>query len=458
MQEQGNLPGAIECYQKAVKIKSYDAQAHLNLGSLYAINKQIPQAIAAYKKAISLQPNLPAAYRNLARVWTQEGKQEEANECWYEAFALEPEKVSPQQHCKLGNNLFKQGKFAQAAACYQRAIELNPNFNPAYQNLAKALTKQGKLDEAAVCLQKAAALNGNSLVSGNQGVDSVPAAVRVNEDLSDRQPVADPEIEDTIAPAVAVNHTSNGHSKSAKNLTVSSLAIVPSKPLTIVDSVSEKKDAVSAEEFIKQAEFDFARGKLEEAIGACQKAIEIQPKAALAYKIMGNATQAMGKLDAARCWYAQALEIDPNFAEVHANLGSLHAQQKQWQKSIVCYQKAIEIKPDLAAAHRNLARVLLQSGQQKAGAKCWYEALTLDINWAKPEEHFTLGNTLLELGELEKAIACYRRAIQLQPNYGDACHNLGEVLSVRGNWKRRLRLTYGDRTESEFRCFSLQFG
>ncbi|NJS42016.1 tetratricopeptide repeat protein [Candidatus Gracilibacteria bacterium] len=81
LQEQGNLPGAIECYQKAVKIKSYDAQAHLNLGSLYAINKQIPQAIAAYKKAISLQPNLPAAYRNLARVWTQEGKQEEANEC-----------------------------------------------------------------------------------------------------------------------------------------------------------------------------------------------------------------------------------------------------------------------------------------------------------------------------------------------------------------------------------------
>ncbi|NJM60323.1 MAG: tetratricopeptide repeat protein [Oscillatoriales cyanobacterium RU_3_3] len=65
LQEQGNLPGAIECYQKAVKIKSYDAQAHLNLGSLYAINKQIPQAIAAYKKRFL--SNL--IYQQLIEIW-----------------------------------------------------------------------------------------------------------------------------------------------------------------------------------------------------------------------------------------------------------------------------------------------------------------------------------------------------------------------------------------------------
>jgi tetratricopeptide (TPR) repeat protein len=430
LQEQGNLLGAIDCYQKAVKLKAYDAQAHVNLGSLYALNKQVTQAIACYKKAIELQPNLPAAYRNLARVWAQEGKQEEANDCWYEAFSLEPEKVSPEQHFKLGNLLFKQGKFARASVCYQRAIELNPDFNAAYQNLAKALKKQGKLDEAAVCLQKAAALSGNSLISGSQGVDSVPA-VQENSDSNISQPVADVKIEDSIAPVAPVNRSNNGHSKSAENLTVSSLAIVPSKPLILVDSVSAESKSLSAEELIEQAESDFARGKLEEAIATCKRAIELQPNAAIAYKILGNATQAMGKLDAARCWYAQALEFDPNFAEVHANLGSLYAHQKQWQKSIACYQKAIEIKPDLVAAYRNLARVLLHSGQQKVGAKYWYDALTLDINWAKPDEHFTLGNTMLEFGELEKAISCYRRAIQLQPSYADAYHNLGEVLSVR---------------------------
>ncbi len=425
LQGRGNLAEAIECYQTVVKINSNDVQAHVNLGSLFAMNKQRSQAIVCYQKAITLQPNLAAAYRNLARVWMQDGKQEEANECWYEAFSLEPEKVSPAHHFKLGNILFRQGKIAQAIACYQRAIELNPNLHGVYQNLAKALTKQGKLDEAAVCLQKATALNGNYSVSGSNAVDSVPAATQVNASQNSRKPAA--ETGDKIASSVEINNPA----KSAETLRLSARAIDSGKPVTVVNSLS-------AEAYIKQAESYYTQGKFEEAITECKRAIEIKPEVAIAYKIAGNATQAMGKVDAARYWYTEALEIEPNFAEIHANLGSIYAQHKQWQKSIACYQKAIEIKPDLVVAYRNLAKVFLQSGQPQAGAEYWYEALTLDINWATAEEHFTLGNTLLEHGKLEKAISCYQRAIQLQPSYADVYHNLGEVLSVQEQWEEAI--------------------
>ena len=434
LQLQGNTEEAIECYEKAVKIKSNDAETHVNLGSLYAMTKQWQPAIACYQKAIAIQPNLAPAYRNLARVWTQEGKLEEANECWYEAYSLEPDKVSPDQHFKLGNLLFKQRQITYAIACYRRAIELNPNLTAAYQNLATALKKQGKLDEAAVCLQKAAALNSSGLVAGDRVSDTVAPATRVKGDRNSRQRAAAVETGDAIASSAPANNRNNGHSKSAESLTLSVLDSGNSnsgKPVASINSVS-------AEAYIKQAEYYYAQGKFEEAVAECKRAIEIKPEATLAYKIAGNATQAMGKVDAARYWYAQALENDPNFAEVYANLGSLYAQQKQWQKSIACYQKAIENKPNLASAYRNLARVFLQSGQPQAGAECWYEALTLDINWAKPDEHFTLGNTLLELGQLERAISCYRRAIQLQPSYADAYHNLGEVLSVMGNWEEAI--------------------
>lgn len=439
LQGRGNLSEAIECYQTVVRINSNDVQAHVNLGSLYAMTQQRQQAIACYQKAIALQPNLAAAYRNLARVWTQDGKLEEANECWYEAFSLEPEKVSPNHHFKLGNILFRQGKISRAIACYQRAIELNPNLNGVYQNLAKALTKEGKLDEAAVCLQKAAALNGNYSVSGSKAVDSVPAATQVNAHQNSRQPAAAVATGDAIASSAEVNNPGNNSGKSAETLRLSARAIDSGKPVTVVNSLS-------AEAYIKQAESYYAQGKFDEAITECKRAIEMKPEAAIAYKIAGNAAQAMGKVDAARYWYAQALEIEPNFAEIHANLGSLYAQHKQWKKSIACYQKSIEIQPDLVSAYRNLAKVLLQSDQPQAGAECWYEALTLDINWATAEEHFTLGNTLLEFGQLEKAISCYRRAIQLQPSYADAYHNLGEVLSVRGEWEDAIA-AYGQAIE-----------
>ncbi|MEG4455093.1 tetratricopeptide repeat protein [Microcoleus sp. N9_A1] len=428
LQVQGNIEEAIECYKKAVQINSNEADIYVNLGTLYAMEKQLLPAIACYQRAIAIQPNLAPAYRNLARVWRQQGKQEEANECWYEAYSLEPEKVSPDQHFKLGNLLFKQGQITYAIACYRRAIELNPNLTAAYQNLAIGLKKQGKLHEAAVCLEKAAALNNSGLVADHLASDTVAPATRAKGDRNTHKPAAAVEVGDAIASAAPANNLNNGHSKSAESLTLSVLDSGSSnsgKPVTSFNSVS-------AETYIKQAEAYYAQGKFEEAIAECKRAIEIQPNAAFAYKIAGNATQAMGKAEAARYWYAQALEIEPDFAEVYANLGSIYAQQKQWQKSIECYQKAIKIKPNLASPYRNLARVFLQSGQPQAGAECWYEALTLDINWAKPDEHFTLGNTLLELGQLDRAISCYRRAIQLQPSYADAYHNLGEVLSVMG--------------------------
>ncbi len=409
LQAQGNIKGAIECYQKAVKIKSNDTETHVNLGSLYALTKQWQPAIACYQNAIAIQPTLAPAYRNLARVWTQAGKLEEANECWYEAYSLEPEKVSVEQHLKLGNSLFKQGQMTHAIACYRRAIELNPNFAGAYQNMGKALKQQGKLDEATFCFQRVAELTKNSLLNQHKSGISLAATEQVNT-------------------------TSNGHSKSARIVTLSA----PVKGNSNDRQPAQIVPGHDAETHIKQAESDYSQRKYEEAIAECKRAIEIKPEAALAYKILGNATQAMGKLDAAWYWYAQALEIDPDFAEVHANLGSLYAQQKQWEKSIACYRKAIEINPSLASAYRNLAKVFLLSGQPKLGADCWYEALTLDINWATAEEHFTLGNSLLQQGKLDQTVSCYQRAIQLQPSYADAYHNLGEVLSVQGRWEEAI--------------------
>ena len=50
------------------------------------------------------------------------------------------------------------------------------------------------------------------------------------------------------------------------------------------------------------AEGYFAQGKMEQAISACKKALQIKPDAPL-YKKLGNALQAGGKIDEAKTCY-----------------------------------------------------------------------------------------------------------------------------------------------------------
>ena len=80
-------------------------------------------------------------------------------------------------------------------------------------------------------------------------------------------------------------------------------------------------------------------------------------------------------------------------------------------------------KVTLASAVAGIVAILLgalgcgkQRGQQSADA----------------DAHFNRGNALQEQGKLEEAIAAYRAAIRLQPDYADAHDNLGIALEDRG--------------------------
>ncbi|MGE5655405.1 MAG: tetratricopeptide repeat protein [Actinomycetota bacterium] len=188
----------------------------------------------------------------------------------------------------------------------------------------------------------------------------------------------------------------------------------------------------TAVHFNQRAEIYLSQGKIEEAIVAVEQALKIKPNFAPAFKTLGNALQAQGRMEEARHWYQKAIEIQPQFAEVYANLGSIYAQEQKWPEAIEHYQKAIAIKPNFAGVYRNLARLFSQMGKQEQAAESWYQAFALEPQKIPPEEHFNLGETLLAQGKLDQAIASYRRAIELKPDWAAAYQNLGEALKRQG--------------------------
>ena len=61
---------------------------------------------------------------------------------------------------------------------------------------------------------------------------------------------------------------------------------------------------------------------------------------------------------------------------------------------------------------------------------CYRRALELKPDYA--EAHNNLGNALKDQGKLDEAVACYRRALELKPDYAEAHNNLGNALKDQG--------------------------
>ncbi|MEB3886922.1 tetratricopeptide repeat protein [Lyngbya sp. CCY1209] len=358
-------------YEKAIALGLEDGEVYLNLGSLYAYQKQWHQSIQFYHKALDFHPKSALIYWNLAKVWRQLNREEEVAGCLYEAYSLEPDKVKATEHFVLGNALLKQGQITQAIACYHRAIERDENLNQARQKLAEAERRQkGNLVLYPVNLER----NGK----GNQPIRS----------------------EDMLATA----------------------------PLKANETDRVKTYIDQAESHLKQKEFD-------RAVAACEEAVAIAPNEAQIYKIWGNALQGSGDAVAAREKYERAIELNPDFAEVHVNLGSLYGREGRWDVAIKHYQRAIELKPNLASAHRNLARIWKRLGKVEAWAECWNRARELEPGGGSVAEDIALGNAWAKSGNLEAAIGCYGRAIQADPSRTEIYDNLGEMLLSRGRWQ-----------------------
>jgi tetratricopeptide (TPR) repeat protein len=85
-------------------------------------------------------------------------------------YTLTRQPASWPAHYLLGVTLVQKGRLDEAAAHYERALELKPDFAEAHNNLGAALRQKGRVPEAIVQYQQALALDpGNAGIHGNFG-------------------------------------------------------------------------------------------------------------------------------------------------------------------------------------------------------------------------------------------------------------------------------------------------
>ena len=169
-----------------------------------------------------------------------------------------------------------------------------------------------------------------------------------------------------------------------------------------------------------------SRGRLEEAIAAYRRAIELNPDHAEAHNNLGNVLGEQGRLDEAIAAYHRAIALKPDLGRGPQQPGHRAEGQGRLDEAIAAYHRAIELKPDYAEAHNNLGNALrTRAGSTRRSPPTTGRSRSSPM---MPRPTTISGNALKDQGRLDEAIAAYNRAIALRPDLAEAHNNLGIAL------------------------------
>lgn len=226
--------------------------------------------------------------------------------------------------------LAKKGKYEEAIAGFNNAIELNPQLTAAYNNLGKVYEENGELDRAIENYDKAIELNPN-LAAGyyNRGV-----AYKRKGDL-------DRAVEDYTR-AISLN---------------------PS----YFQAYNNRGNAYS-----DQGKHDFA-------VQDFDKAIELNPKYASAYNNRGSVYLCQGNHDLAIQDFDRAIELNSRFASAYNNRGTALASKGELDRAVQDFSRAIELSPRSVAAYMNRSSAYREKGDYDLAAQDRNKAVELVV-------------------------------------------------------------------------------
>ena len=141
---------------------------------------------------------------------------------------------------------------------------------------------------------------------------------------------------------------------------------------------------------------------------------------------LGNSLQESGRLDEAVAAYKKAIELNPNFSWSYHSLGDVLLKLEKWEEAVAAYKKAVELNPDFSWSYHNLGDALLKLRQWEEAAAAYRceIALNSDFAWS----FCNLGDALTKLKQWDKAIATYLKAVEIDGNLPGIYEKLGYAL------------------------------
>ena len=324
------------------------------LADFYLMYGEIEKAEPLYAQLLRDFPEAPGVREKLANIYLRLEKKEQATELLEDMARDKP--TDPQNYYFLGSLAFDGQDFTKAAEYYERAIKLNPGFEPVYYDLAGVNIARNRPQEALAVLDQARSRFNqlNFTLEFYTGVAQAQLE-RYKEAISHL--VSAELLAKTTEPArlnhifyyqLGSTHERMGEIDQAVKAFRKALEISPDYP-----------DAMNYLGYM-WAE----RGEnLEEARKLIERAIELEPENAAFLDSMAWVLFKLGQPKEALPHMEKALsfseEADPT---LYDHLGDIQAALQNYPEARAAYEKALEGKPDEAIRQK------LEDAERRAGS------------------------------------------------------------------------------------------
>src|SRR5882724_7925729 len=303
--------------------------------------------------------------------------------------ASDPREVAV-SHLESGLVHQQAGRLAEAEACYQHALAVEPENPDALHLLGVAAYQTGRHDVAVALIRQAIRRNGrNPFYFFNLGL-----ALKCLGSLAEALASYDRAVE--INPAYAEAHNDRG---------------------IVLEALQRPAEAL--------ASYD--------------RALALKPDYVDALYNRGNALKDLGRFDEAVASYDRVLSFKQDHPQALNNRGVVLHGLNQFTAALTDYDNALRLMPDCAEALYNRGNALQALGRFADALTDYDRALALKSDHA--EACYNRGNALKELGRVDEALASYRKAQALKPNYVEAHWNEAYLRLLAGDFERGLPLS-----------------
>jgi tetratricopeptide (TPR) repeat protein len=292
-QKQGDLEGALACYNRAIELCPDMAKAYVARGAIEGKRREFSAALLDFDHAIVLDPNLANAYCGRGDV----------RQAWHD--------------------------FDQAIREYDRAIELAEVADAVpYNRRGLAWARKGATDRALADFREAIAIS-PAAADGYLNRGEIELA---KEDFegADRDAERAIELDRKSARAYAVRGAVESTTGDFQNA------------LTDFDrAIQLDKNYVHA--YLARAAISIRNGDLRSADRDVQKAIGLAPDEGASYLTRGTLKKIGGDWTGALSEFKYAARLDPKNAGSYEDIGLCWFQQNDWPNAIAEFNKAFDV-------------------------------------------------------------------------------------------------------------------